>query len=124
MKRVGNSRTISDIEFVIDAPGLGDTRHAWTAHGAECTRNRHRFSGQTYDFTIEVVQLRMIKSGRTSWHVIIVTEWWRAVHSDSDIRCTKWLKVLAGKPSDVTTWMRRCRATKVERAADLEIPEN
>lgn len=124
MKHVGNSRTISDIEFVIDASSLGDTRRAWAAHGAECVRDRHRFSGQTYDFTIEVVQLRMTKAGRTSWHVVIVTEWWRAAHSDSDIRCTKWLKVLAGKPADVTAWMRRCRATKVEKAADLDVREN
>jgi hypothetical protein len=27
-----------------------------------CTRNRHRFSWQIYAFTIEVVQLRLIKS--------------------------------------------------------------
>jgi hypothetical protein len=124
MKHVGNARTISDIEFVIEAPSVGDTRRAWTAHGVQCTRDRHRFSGQEYDFTIEVVQLRLMKSGRTSWHVVIVTEWWRAAHSDSDIRCTKWLKVLTGRASDVTAWMRRGRATKVERAIGLEVRES
>jgi hypothetical protein len=67
MKRVGNSRTISDIEFVIDAPSLGDPKRSWTPHGVECIRDRHRFSGQWYDFTIEVVQLRIVKSGRISW---------------------------------------------------------
>jgi hypothetical protein len=45
MKRVGNAQTISDIEFVINAPALGDPRNSWSAHGVECTRNRHRYSG-------------------------------------------------------------------------------
>jgi hypothetical protein len=119
MKRVGNSRTISDIEFVIDAPSLGDPKCSWSANGVECTRDRHRFSGQSYEFTIEVVQLRMVKSGRTSWHVVIVTEWWRSGASDTDIRNAKWLKVLSGKPSDVTAWMRRGRTLKVEKAIEL-----
>ena len=122
MKRVANSRTISDIEFVIDAPSLGDPKRSWTAHGVECTRDRHRFSGQLYDFTIEVVQLRMVKSGRTSWHVMIVTEWWRSGDSDKDIRNTKWLKVLSGKPSEVTAWMRRFRTLKVDKSLE-PIPE-
>jgi hypothetical protein len=122
MKRVANSRTISDIEFVIDAPSLGDPKRSWTAHGVECTRDRHRFSGQLYDFTIEVVQLRMVKSGRTSWHVMIVTEWWRSGDSDKDIRNTKWLKVLSGKPSEVTAWMRRFRTLKVDKSLEEPIP--
>ena len=82
MKRIGNSRTIFDIEFVIDPPPPSDAKSFWNAHGVECTRDRHRFSGQTYAFTIEVVQLRLIKSGRVSWHAIIVTEWWHS--SDLD----------------------------------------
>jgi hypothetical protein len=65
---------------------------------------------------IEVVQLRLIKSGRTSWHAIIVTEWWHSANSEADIRNTKWLKVLSGKASDVTAWMRRSRALKVDKS--------
>jgi hypothetical protein len=121
MKRIGNSRTISDIEFVIDAPSPGDAKSCWNAHGVECTRDRHRFSGQAYAFMIEVVQLRLIKSGRTSWHAMIVTEWWHSANSEVDIRNTKWLKVLTGKASDVTAWMRRCRALKVEKAIASEV---
>jgi hypothetical protein len=114
MKRVSNSRNIGDIEYVIESLSIGDGKRSWTAHGANCTRSRHRFSAEAYDFTIEVVELRMIKSGRLSWHVMIVTEWWRSAEANVDIRTTKWLKVLRGKASDVTAWMRRCRESKLQ----------
>lgn len=114
MKRVGNAQTIADIEFVIDAPTLGDARHAWTVHGVECTRDRHRFGGQAYEFNIEVVELRRSKAGRIVWRVLIVTEWWQA--AGGEIRNNKWLKVLDGKASDVTAWMRSCRSAKVDGA--------
>jgi len=79
MKRVGNAQTIADIEFVIGAPTLSDPRRSWTAHGVECTRDRHRYSGPAYEFNIEVVDLRKSKAGRApSWRVLIVTEWWQA----------------------------------------------
>jgi hypothetical protein len=123
MKRIGNARTISDIEFVIEAPGLGDSKSSWSAHGVECTRDRHRFSGQAYAFSIEIVQLRLIKSGRTSWHAIIVTEWWHSANSATDVRNSKWLKILSGKSSDVTAWMRRYRALKVEKSIASEATE-
>jgi hypothetical protein len=117
MKRLSNAQTIADIEFVIDVPKLGDPRYSWNAYGVTCTRDRHRFSGHTYSFTIDVVDLRLVTAGRTAWHVIIVNEWWRAGAADVNIRNTKWLKVLTGKASDVTTWMRRSRSMKGDRAA-------
>lgn len=114
MKRVGNAQTISDIEFVIDAPALGDPRAAWTAHGVECTRNRHRYSGPDYDFNIEIVDLRRAKAGRASWRVLIVTESWHDTDTKNEIRNTKWLRVLYGKASDVKAWMRSCRSLKLD----------
>jgi hypothetical protein len=108
-------QTIADIEFVIDAPALGDPRHSWTAYGVECTRDRHRYSGAGYEFNIEIVDLRRTKAGRTSWRVLIVTEWWQAAGEKGEIRNTKWLKVLNGKASDVKTWMRSCRSQKVDK---------
>jgi hypothetical protein len=123
MKRVGNSRAISDIEFVIDAPSLGDSKRSWTAHGVECTRNRHKFADHEYAFTLEVVQLRCIKSRRLAWHAMIVTEWWHLDDPDATIRNTKWLKVLSGKGSDVTAWMRRSRAMKVDKLTESQAPE-
>jgi len=117
MARIGNARTISDIEFVIDVPGPGQDQASWQAQGVECSRDRHRFSGQAYAFAIEVLQLKLVRSGRISWHVMIVTEWWRSSDSAKDVRNTKWLKVIEGKPSDVTAWMRRCRAMKAAKPA-------
>lgn len=115
MKRVGNADTIADIEFVIDAPTLSDPRHSWTAYGVECTRDRHRYSGQTYEFNIEVIELRRVKSGRLVWHILIIREWWHATDEKGEIRNSKWLKVLSGKAADVKTWMRSCRSQKVEQ---------
>ena len=40
-----------------------------------------------------------------------MTELWRATDADVVIRESKWLKLIAGKPSDVTGWIRRCRAS-------------
>jgi hypothetical protein len=114
MKRVGNAQTIADIEFVIDAPALGDRRSAWTVHGVECIRDRHRFAGPGYEFNIEVVDLQRLKAGRTVWRALIVTEWWHA--GGGEIRNSKWLKVLSGRASEVTAWMRSCRSLKVESA--------
>jgi hypothetical protein len=64
-----------------------------------------------------VLQLKLVRSGRISWHVMIVTERWRSGDSSKDIRSAKWLKLIEGKASDVTAWMRRCRAMKAARPA-------
>lgn len=114
MKRIGNAQTIADIEFVIDAPTLGDPRRAWTVQDVECTRDRHRFAGQSYEFNIESVDLRRTKAGRMLWRVLIVTEWWQA--EGREIRNSKWLKVLSGRASDVTAWMRSRRSLKLDGA--------
>jgi hypothetical protein len=116
MKRVGNADTIADIEYVIDALAIGDSRHSWTAYGVDCTRDRHRFSSQSYEFNVEVLDLRHSKGRHDAWRVLIVTEWWRATDTKAEIRSTKWLKVLSGKASDVTAWMRSCRSLKTEKA--------
>jgi hypothetical protein len=78
MKRVENDQTIADIEFVIDAPTLSNPRHLWTAYGVECTRDRHGYSGQAYEFNIEILDIRRLKAGRALWRILIVTEWWQA----------------------------------------------
>jgi hypothetical protein len=115
MKQVGNAQTIADIEFVISAPPPSDRRQSWTAHGVECTRSRHRFSGESYEFNIEVVDLRKEKGKYPSWRILIVTEWWHAPDEKGEVRNTKWLKVLHGKASDVKAWMRAARSVKVDR---------
>ncbi len=118
MKRFGNANTIAEIEFVIDAPKFGEVRHSWGAHGVTCTRERHRFSGRTYSFTIEVLDLQLIAGGRPLWHAIIVSERWHAGDADGVIRTAKWLKVLNGKTSDVAAWVRRTRAAAEGKPAE------
>lgn len=114
MKRIGNAETISDIEFAIDAQALGDRRHAWTAHGVACTRERHRYSGKNYEFTIEVVDLQRKKGNHVSWHALLVTELWQRTDGDGEIRGTKWLKIIEGKSSDIKTWMRSSCSLKLK----------
>jgi hypothetical protein len=110
MGRIDNSRTIADIEFVVDSARPGAESTAWRVHGVDCTRDRHRFSGQSYEFRIDVLQLRHAGTSRSSWHVAVVTEWWRSGAAQQDIRNTKWLKVVQGNASNVTAWIRRYRA--------------
>jgi hypothetical protein len=117
MGRIGNARTIADIEFVIDAPSPGGEINAWTAHGVECTRDRHRYNGQTYSFAFEVLHLRFNGSPRKRWHLVIVSELWRFHEARVEARGTKSLKVIAGKSADILEWMRRCRTMKVEARA-------
>ncbi len=111
MARLSNARTILDIEAIVtssDRPGRN--RHRWHVKGVECTRESHRYSGSTYAFTIDVLQLRHVRAGRTAWHAVLVTEWWRgAGETDIDMRAIRWLKLLAGKKSDVTAWVRANR---------------
>lgn len=110
MKRLGNAQTIADIEFVIDAPKFAGLRHSWSAYGVNCTRERHRFSGRAYSFTIEILDLRLVAGGRSSWHAMIINEWWHEGDTDESIRTTKWLKLLSGKASDVIAWLHRSRS--------------
>ncbi len=116
MVRIGNARTIADIEFVIDAPSLGSDKTSWLAHGVECSRDRHRFSGQSYSFAFEVLHLRHSGSARNRWHVVIISELWRFHEAKVEARGTKSLKVIKGKATDVLTWMRRHRDAKLENA--------
>jgi hypothetical protein len=113
MPRISNARTIADIEFVIDAPRAGSDREAWKAHGAECSRDRHRFSSPSYSFSIELTHLRFNVLQRAKWYVVMVTEQWRFSQSKVEIRTAKSLKVVYGRQTDVLDWMRSSREAKL-----------
>jgi hypothetical protein len=115
MPRIGNARTIADIEFVIDAPPLGADRSAWNSNDVDCLRERHRFDGQAYSFMFEVLQLRFIGRRRDGWHVVIITELWRFAGSKSEAHPTKSLRVIEGRSADVLSWMRKNRSTKLDK---------
>ena len=114
MPRIGNARTIADMEFVIDAPSFGADRSAWISHGVEGSRDRHRFDAETYSYIFEVLQLSLPGTRRDGWHVVIGTELWRFGGSKSEARRTKSLRVIAGLSADVLTWMRKNRSAKLD----------
>jgi hypothetical protein len=116
MPRIGNARTIADMEFVIDAPALGANRSEWISHGVNCLRDRHRFDGQAYSYVFEVLQLRFASGRREGWHVVIITELWRFAGSRGEVRPTKSLRVIGGRSADVLSWMRKNRSAKLDKA--------
>jgi hypothetical protein len=117
MPRIGNARTIADIEFVIDAPSFGADRSSWISHGVDCLRERHRFDGQAYSYVFEVLQLRFAGGRSDGWHVLITTELWRFAGSKSEARPTKSLRVIGGRSTDVLSWMRKNRSAKLDKVA-------
>lgn len=111
--RLGNARTIADIEFVIDAPSAGNDHASWSAYGVECSRDRHRFSSPVYAFTLELVHLRFAGPSRTRWYAVITTEQWRFSESNIEARTTKSLRVVHGRQADIRSWVTRARARKL-----------
>lgn len=105
MLRLSRARVIGDIEFMINNPGPALGQRTWTAKGAECSVDRHTYSGELYGFHADVLHIRMPATGRLAWDLILVTEFWR--HGDREtLHSVKWLNVLSGKPTDVLKWIR------------------
>lgn len=113
MAKIAKALTISEIEQILCVNNpCYETRPwnaVWNAEGVECRRDRHRYSGPAYEFTMEILQLRFAQPGRPSWQMLIGTERWPASPSKALTRDTKWVKLVTGKSSDVRDWLRRCR---------------
>jgi hypothetical protein len=105
MRRLGNARTILEIEAIAAAARGGPQEFRWMAGGVECTRASHRHSGPDHSVTIDVLTLRHRGNGRP-WHLILVSELWRA--GAVDLRATRWLKLVAGRQQDVLSWLAEC----------------
>jgi hypothetical protein len=71
--RISNSRTIADIEYVIEPPRQGSDLAVWTACGIACRRDRHRYSGRDYSFSFELLNLHH-DARHKGWHVVIISE--------------------------------------------------
>ncbi|WP_213741180.1 hypothetical protein [Bradyrhizobium sp. dw_411] len=119
MARIGNARTIADIEYVVEPPGIGSDVTTWTSHGVNCSIDRHRFSGQDYAFRFEVMDLRLDDPPKQRWHVVIINEVWQFRDAKTDSRGSKSLRVLRGKPTDVLNWMRKHRELKLLKKTDF-----
>lgn len=79
----------------------------WTLAGVDCRRERQRYSGADYAWSIEVVSITHTRPG-SKFHLLLVAEFWRA--GPVDLRSQKWLKLLSGQPADVRNWLASCRA--------------
>lgn len=120
MARIGNARTIADIEFVIDAPSPATDQTTWTVHGVQCSRERHRYNGLSYSFSLEILQLRSDTPSQPRWHIVIISELWKFYDAKVEPHKTQHLKVISGKAPDVLAWMRHHRNAKLERVVSRE----
>lgn len=112
MPQITNTLAIREIEQILYAANPHYEARIWTAAGVECRRDRHRYTGQAYGFTTEILQLRCSEPGRSRWEALIVTERWATGTPETVIRSTKWMKLVAGKSSDLRDWMRRHRPVR------------
>jgi hypothetical protein len=82
--------------------------------------NRHSYNSEFYSFDIEVLRI-LCKSGtRVKWDLYLIAEFWRDRVGET-VRITKWLKLLTGKPSDVTKWLVENREAQNENLPRLSI---
>ena len=116
MMRLGNARTIADIEFIIDGPSFGSDETNWSAFGAHCSRSRHRFVGESYSYSFDVVQVQRV-SRKQGWHIVIISELWQFKMIKDRARAAKSLKILKGKSADILGWLRHCRDLKLANPA-------
>ena len=77
MLRLSRARIIGDIEFMIKSPGPALGQRKWTAKGAECSIDRHTYSGELYGFHADVLHIRMPATGRLAWELVLIGEFWR-----------------------------------------------
>jgi len=120
MPRLGNARTISELEFIIGGPGPGSDAAVWTAHGAQCTRDIHRYTGAVYSYYFEIVRVLFAAPRQREWEAIIVKELWRFHQAKGESRLTKSLKLIRGRATDLQAWSRinRDRAIAKPRSND------
>jgi hypothetical protein len=102
MRRLGSARTILEIETIVASTRTSPQELQWMVQGVECCRTSHRHSGPDHSVTIDVLTLRRRRPGRP-WHLILVSELWRA--GAVDLRATRWLKLVAGRQQDVLNWL-------------------
>ncbi len=99
MLRLSRARVIGDIEMIVNRACPARGLHRWTARGADCTVERHSFSGAGYGFQSEILRVR-----HSAWELLLVSEFWRRGDGEA-IHSTKWLKLLSGRNNDVLKWI-------------------
>lgn len=120
MAQITNAHTTREIELILYSGNTHYEARSWNVAGVECRRERHRYTGQGYAFSIEILQLRFLERGRPAWEAMIVNENWATGSSQTAIRGKKWMKLISGKPTDVRAWVRRHRLAGVTNFAAEE----
>ncbi len=109
MLRLSSALVIQEIELLIDNSVGHIGRHEWTVRGVDCRRERHSYSAPAYSFDLDVLNVRAKGAAEDRWELfIIITEFWRSSDRAS-VHSPKWLKLVAGKPTDVLKWIRNHR---------------
>lgn len=121
MAQVTNAHAIRDVELILHSGSPHYEARSWTAAGVECRRDRHRYTGQGYAFSAEILQVRCAERGRPAWELLIVTERWATGMPETVVRSQKWMKLISGKPADVRTWIRQHRPAGVTNFAAEEV---
>lgn len=106
MPRLGNAKMIGEIEALVGSHGAMPEPMQWEVAGVECRHERHRYVNPDYAWTIEVLTIRHRRPGR-AFELMLTSEFWRA--GAVDLRAFKWLKILSGRPADVTAWLAATR---------------
>ena len=110
MSRIANERTIFEITSIVRSAQPHLDANSWVAGGAAIRRERHRYSGQTYGFLIEMTDISYPARGQCKWHLIVVSEQWQEPgHGGMELRNSNWLKLMKGSNSDVKHWIREHR---------------
>ena len=108
MLRLSRALVIQEIELLIDNSMGHIGRHEWSVRGVDCRRERHSYSAPAYSFDLDILNVRAKGGADGRWELFIISEFWRSADRAS-IHSPKWLKLVAGKPTDVLRWIKNHR---------------
>jgi hypothetical protein len=110
--QITNAHIIRAIELILFGSSPHYEARGWIAAGVECRRDRHRYTGEGYAFSLEILRFRPAAQGRSVWEAMIVTERWATGMPETVVRTQKWMKLVAGKPSELRAWVQRYRPAR------------
>jgi len=108
MLRLSRALVIQEIELLIDDSMGHIAQHEWSVRGVDCRRERHSYSAPAYSFDLDILNVRAKGAADGRWELFIISEFWRSADRAS-IHSPKWLKLIAGKPTDVLKWIKNHR---------------
>jgi len=116
MAQITNALTIRQLEQIAYGANPHHDARSWTSRGLECRRDRHRYTGQYYSFTTEILQLCCGEQAPAHWEALIVNERWATGTPEVVFRHAKWMKLVSGNASALRAWLLR------NRLPDIRVP--